>query len=106
MRKYSKMDKRAKDTLVGSPGENGGQKDKKKDLHSRTGGTRRRGKPSKGWAEEVERLNLKVERDLQVLGVRRWRDLVTGKNGGALFDRPKSTAGCSTNGRSYHLCIV
>jgi hypothetical protein len=32
-------------------------------------GTRRRGKPRKGWREEVER-------DLQVLGVRRWRELV------------------------------
>jgi hypothetical protein len=29
-------------------------------------GTRRRGRPRKGWGEEVER-------DLQVLGVRRWR---------------------------------
>jgi len=29
-------------------------------------GTRRRGRPRKGWKEEVER-------DLQVLGVRRWR---------------------------------
>jgi hypothetical protein len=33
-------------------------------------GTRRRGRPRKGWRE-------KVERDLQVLGVRRWRELVT-----------------------------
>jgi hypothetical protein len=33
-------------------------------------GTRRRGRPSKRWKEEVER-------DLQVLGVRRWRELVT-----------------------------
>ena len=32
-------------------------------------GTRRRGRPRKGWEEEVER-------DLQVLGVRRWRELV------------------------------
>ena len=32
-------------------------------------GTRRRGRPRKGWKEEVER-------DLQVLGVRRWRELV------------------------------
>jgi hypothetical protein len=32
-------------------------------------GTKRRGRPSKGWREEVER-------DLQVLGVRRWRELV------------------------------
>jgi hypothetical protein len=32
-------------------------------------GTRRRGRPRKGWREEVER-------DLQVLGVRRWRELL------------------------------
>jgi hypothetical protein len=32
-------------------------------------GARRRGRPRKGWRE-------KVERDLQVLGVRRWRELV------------------------------
>jgi hypothetical protein len=31
---------------------------------------RRKGRPRKGWKEEVER-------DLQVLGVRRWRELVT-----------------------------
>ena len=33
-------------------------------------GTRRRGRPKKGWKEEAER-------DLQVLGMRRWRELVT-----------------------------
>jgi hypothetical protein len=32
-------------------------------------GTRRRGRPRKGWRE-------KAERDFQVLGVRRWRELV------------------------------
>jgi hypothetical protein len=32
-------------------------------------GTRQRGRPRKGWKEEVER-------DLQVLGVRRWRELM------------------------------
>jgi len=32
-------------------------------------GTRRKGRPRKRWKEEVER-------DLQVLGVRRWRCLV------------------------------
>ena len=32
-------------------------------------GTRRMRRPRKGWKEEVER-------DLQVLGVRRWRELV------------------------------
>ena len=57
-------------------------------------GTRRRGRPRKRWKEEVER-------DLQVLGVRRWRELVAGrkKNGSTLFDRPKPTVGCSANGR-------
>jgi hypothetical protein len=33
-------------------------------------GTRRRGRLRRGWKEEVER-------DLQVLGVRRWREMVT-----------------------------
>jgi hypothetical protein len=32
-------------------------------------GARQRGRPRKGWREEVERA-------LQVLGVRRWRELV------------------------------
>ena len=32
-------------------------------------GTRRKGRLRKGWKEEVER-------DLKVLGVRRWRELV------------------------------
>jgi hypothetical protein len=32
-------------------------------------GMRRRGRPRKGWRKEVER-------DLQLLGVRRWRELV------------------------------
>jgi hypothetical protein len=32
-------------------------------------GTRRKGRPRRGWREEVER-------DLQMLGMRRWRDLV------------------------------
>ena len=35
-------------------------------------GTRRRERPSKGWKGEVER-------DLRVLGVRRWRELVADK---------------------------
>jgi hypothetical protein len=48
-------------------------------------GTRRRGRPRKGWREEAER-------DLQVLGVRRWRDLV--------IDRGNWTAGCSAKGRT------
>ena len=55
-------------------------------------GTRRRGGPRKRWKEEAERD--------QVLGVRRWRELVADrKDGRTLFDRPKTTVGCSANGR-------
>ena len=44
-------------------------------------GTRRRGSPRKGWKEEVER-------DLQVVGVRSWRESVA--------DRKKMEGHCST----------
>jgi len=43
-RKYSKMDKRAKNMLVRSPGENGGGQDAQKDLHPRTGRDETKGK--------------------------------------------------------------
>ena len=61
------MDKRAKDKLVRSPRENGGGQDAQKDLHSRTGRDKKR--PRKRRKEEVERY-------LQMLRVRRWRELV------------------------------
>ena len=69
-RKYSKMDKRAKDKLVRSPTERM-EEDRmpKKIFTQELEGTRKRGRPRKGWKEEVER-------DLRVLGVRRWRELV------------------------------
>jgi hypothetical protein len=38
-------------------------------------GTRQRGRPREGWREEVER-------DLQVLGVRRWRELAIDREKG------------------------
>ena len=50
-RKYSKMDKRAKDKLVRSPTENGGGLDAQKDLHSRTGRDEKKGKTQ----EKMER---------------------------------------------------
>jgi hypothetical protein len=53
-------------------------------------GTRRRGRPRKRWKEELER-------DLQVLGVRRWRELVTG--------RKKIEGYCST-GQSPQRAVV
>jgi len=56
-------------------------------------GTRRRGRPRKRWKEEVER-------DLQALGVGRWRELVADrKKWKDIVDRPKPTVDCSANGR-------
>ena len=43
-RKYSKMDKRAKDKQIRSPTENGGGQDAQKDLRSRTGRDENKGK--------------------------------------------------------------
>ena len=63
------MDKRAKDKLVRSTRENGGGQDAQKERHSRTGRDEKKRRPRKRWKEEVER-------DLQVLGVRRCRELV------------------------------
>jgi hypothetical protein len=44
----------------------------KKNFTQKREGTRRRGRPRKGWKEEKER-------DLQVLGVTRWKELVADK---------------------------
>jgi hypothetical protein len=50
-------------------------------------GSRRRGRPRKGWREEVER-------DLQVLGVRRWRELVIdGEKWRGIFRQAKAHSG-------------
>ena len=49
------MDKGAKDKLAGSPGENGGGQDAQKDLHSRTGGDKMKGKTQ----ERMERRSRK-----------------------------------------------
>jgi len=50
-------------------------------------GTRRRGRPRERWKEEVER-------DLQVLGVRRWRELVADrKKWKDIFRKAKAHSG-------------
>jgi hypothetical protein len=64
------MDKGTKDKLARSPGENGEEQNAQDNLNQELEGPRRRGRPKKRWKEEVER-------DLQVLGVRRWRELAT-----------------------------
>jgi len=68
MRKYSKMDNRAKDKLVRSPRGNGGGYDAQKDLRSRTGRDENKGKTqektergsrkrsSSAWSEKMERV--------------------------------------------------
>ena len=56
-------------------------------------GTRGRERPRKGYKEEVER-------DLQVLGVRRWTELVADrKKWKDIVRQAKATVGCSANGR-------
>jgi len=49
-------------------------------------GTRQTGRPRKGWREEVER-------DLQVLGVRRWKELVIGKKWRDIVRQAKAHSG-------------
>jgi len=71
-RKYSKMDKMAKDTLVSHIGRMEEDRMPKQIFTQEVEGSRRRERPRKRWKEEVER-------DLQVLGVRRWRELVANR---------------------------
>jgi len=55
--------------------------------------TRRRGRPRKRWKEEVER-------EFQVLGVRRWRELVADrKKWKDIVQQAQAPVGCSANGR-------
>ena len=68
-RKYSKRDKRAKISWLGHLERMEEERMPKKIFTQELEGTRRRGRPRKRWKEEVER-------DLQVLVVRRWRELV------------------------------
>jgi len=68
-RKYSKMDKRQRISWLGHLERMEEDRMPKKIFTQELEGTRRRGKTRKRWKEEVER-------DLQVLGVRRWRELV------------------------------
>jgi hypothetical protein len=65
----------------------------KKILTQELEGARRRGRPRKGWKEEVER-------ELQVLGVRRWREFMKDrKKWKGIVIQAKAHSGCSANGR-------
>jgi len=59
-RKYSKMDKRAKDKLVRSNRENGGGQDDLKDLHSRTGRDEKKGKTQERMERESRKRSSSV----------------------------------------------
>jgi len=63
-RKYSKVDKRANVSWLGHLERMQEDRRPKKIFTQELEGTRRKGRPGKRWKE-------KVERDLQVLGVRR-----------------------------------
>ena len=86
MRKYSKMDKRAKNNLVRSPRRIGGGQNTQKDLHSRTGRNEAKGKTR----ERTERGSRKRS---SAAGSEKMERVGEGKkkNGRILFDKPKPT---------------
>ena len=95
-RKYSEIDKKGKDKLVRSPGENGGGQDTQKDLHLRTGRDEAKGKTQGRMERESRRRSSSA-------GSEKMDRVGDGqkKKGRILFDRPKPTAGCSANGRRF-----
>ena len=66
------MDKRARISWLGHLERMEEDRMSKKIFTQELEGTRRRGRSRKRWKEEVER-------DIQVLGVRRWRELVAAR---------------------------
>ena len=67
------MDKGAKDKLARAPGENGRRWDAQKDLQPTTG----RDETERKTQKKMERAS---RRGSAVLGVRRWREIVTDRN--------------------------
>jgi hypothetical protein len=84
------MDKRAKDSWIGHLERMEEDGMHIKDFTQELKGLRRRGRQKEGWKEEVER-------DLQVLGVRGWRELVA--------ERKNMERHCST-GQSPQWAVV
>ena len=91
-RKYSKMDKRAKDKLDRSPGENGGGQNAQKDLHPRTGRDEMKGKIQ----ERMERGSRKRSSSAGSEKMERVGDR-QGKMEG-YYSTGQSHSGCSANG--------
>ena len=97
-RKYSKLDKMAKDKLVRSPRENAGGQDAQKDLHSRTGRDEKKGKTQEKMERgSIERSSSAGSEKMERIGGR------YEKNRRTMFDRPKPTVGCSANGGSQKM---
>ena len=78
-RKYCKMDKKANDNLVRSPGENEGGQNAQKDLHSRTGWDEKKGKTQKKMEKENRKRSSSAgSKKMQRVGGRqeKWKDIV------------------------------
>ena len=88
------MDKRAKISWLGHLERMEEDMIPKKIFTQELEGTRRRGKHKEGWKEEVER-------DLHVLGVRRWRELVIDREkwNDIVRQAKAHSVDCSANGR-------
>ena len=82
-RKYSKMDKRAKDKLVRSPGEKGGGQGAQKDLHPRTGRDETKGKTQEMTERgSRKRTSSAGSEKMETVGDRqgKWKDCSTGQS--------------------------
>jgi len=94
------MDKATKDKLAGHLERMEEDRMPKKILTQQLEGTTHRGRPRKGWREEVAR-------DLQVLGVTGRRELVIdGEKWRGIIRQAKPKPGCSANGRRRSICIL
>ena len=99
MRKYSKMEKGQKIRWLGH--QEGMEEDRmpKNIFTQEQEGSRRRGGLRKRWKEEVER-------DLQVLGVRRWRELVADrKKWNDIVQQAKAHSGLKCQWKKKNICI-
>jgi hypothetical protein len=88
------MDKRAKDKLARTPGENGGRQDAQKELQPTT----RRDKMERKTQKKMERASRRRSSSAGSEKMERDSDKQK-KNGRTSFNRPRLTAGCSANGR-------
>jgi hypothetical protein len=61
---------------------------------------RNRGRPRKRWIEDIQK-------DLQIMGIRGWRNCVrNGRNGRRLLRRLKPTVGCNASKRRRRIVCL